>query len=230
MSRARKLSGERIELYSPIGLIPTDAFTGEAPLGVVRALLDIRDNNGNWQQTEIKAIRTPRGVIAYPGLGRKTRVTGQGGPRRCRVRLEAVYYRPLYHLTQPGGTLNGIEFDTFPYNDTNPPQNAGQLSIARNVMLAPAPNYPFPLHVRVLRGLVLDQATGLAVPGAEVSWKPNEFVLTDAEGEYGLPLRVTKKKELTDPQLIAASRVGKSGTITIIIPQAVGKNQIITIS
>lgn len=230
MIRRRPLPGERTELYSPIGLIPTDAFTGGAPIGRLRVFLDIRDPGGIWRQTKIEEVRTLGGAIAYPGLGRSARVASPPAPLRHRVRLEAEFYQPLYHLTLPGGTADGIEFDVFPYNDASPPPNAAKLSIARNVMLAPATNYPFPHHVRVLRGVVLDRATNLAVPGAEVSWKPSEFVLTDARGTFALPLRVTRQTELANRQLIAASRAGKTGLRGIFIPRAVGRNLIIKIS
>ena len=55
---------------------------------MVRAQLERRDSSGGWQATDIDVIRTPNGILAYPGLGRQAEVVGQL-PRRYRVTLEA---------------------------------------------------------------------------------------------------------------------------------------------
>ena len=83
-----KLPGEAQELYSPVGLRLIDDFTGGLPLGSVRAQLERRDSSGGWQATDIDVIRTPSGILAYPGLGRQAEVVGRL-PRRYRVTLEA---------------------------------------------------------------------------------------------------------------------------------------------
>src|SRR5438105_2912627 len=143
MIRHRSLPGELTELYSPIGLLPVDAFTGGAPMGKVSAFLDLQDDNGNWRETGIKEVRTPGGVIAYPGLERRGEVAGKPS-RHYRVRIEAELYQPLYLMSE-----DAIEFDAFPYNDTNPPGNypknpgefPGYLSkVLIKVMLTPGPN------------------------------------------------------------------------------------------
>ncbi|HKX30467.1 MAG TPA: carboxypeptidase-like regulatory domain-containing protein [Blastocatellia bacterium] len=236
MIRQRRLPGELMEMYSPIGLLPRDIFTKRSPVGEIRATLEIDAGNGGWRKTEIGATRTPGGVIAYPGLGRRARVAGQPA-QRYRVRLQMAAYEPHYrraHSGEPLGiikrTADGIEFDVFPYNDENPPQNFAQLSNLWEVWFAPAPNYQFPDHVPILRGQVTDP-TGRAVAGAEVSWQTNQQAMTGENGTFGLPLLISKSLDLTTPQLIAATDFrGHTGTITIMIPQAVGKNQIIIIS
>ncbi|MDQ1707798.1 MAG: hypothetical protein QOJ88_1009 [Pyrinomonadaceae bacterium] len=240
MTTWRNLPGEKLEMYSPIGLIPTDVFTSKEPFGRMKVMLDRRENDGPWRLTDIKEVRTASGVIAYPGLGRGAMVMGQP-PRRYRVRVEAEFYLPLYTKTV-GGTLEGIEFDGFAYNDALPPDNypkqasefpAYLEAVLRKLWLAPAPNYAFPNHVRVLRGDVVDGTTGLAVSGAEVSWGNKETALTDDKGAFGLPLRVKKKEELTDLQKIDASdrqATPRLGMKEIIIPEAVGNNLTITIS
>lgn len=239
MIRHRSLPGERYELYSPVGLIPTDTYTGKAPLGRLRALLDARDAGGRWHETEIKEVRTPGGVVAFPGLRRSGNVAA-GAARLYRVRVRAEFYLPLYVKTD-GGTLDGIEFTVFPYNDTNPPANypkqaadfpAYLVNVLRRVWLVPAPNYPFPGQVFVLRGAVVRAGTGEPVTGAEVSWGNKEIALTAERGAFGLPLRVTKKEHVTDPQQIDARdpRTNQGGSKSVIIPNAVGTNQIITVS
>lgn len=223
----RILPDERTELYSPTGLRLIDGFTGLAPFGWVRPSLDVSDGGGVWRSTEIKAVRTLSNVLIYPGLERRADVVGQP-PRQYRVRLKAEFYRPWYHLV-PGGTFDGIEFDAFPYNDTNSPQVI--TANALDVTLAPAANYPFPTHVLVLRGIVVDPSQNPVVD-AEVNWKNKEQVLTDERGEFGLPLRLTAENERTDPQDIDATdhRTVRTGTIPIQLPQALRSSQRITIS
>ena len=234
------MPGEGLEMYSPIGLIPTDFFTSKEPLGRIKVLVDIRESNNKWRQTDIKEVRTASGVIAFPGLGRSAVVFCQP-PRRYRVRVEAEFYLPLYTKTADG-TLEGIEFDGFAYNDALPPKNyptqaadfpAYLESVLRKLWLVPAPNYAFPNHVRVLRGLVVDGNTRQPVRGAEVNWGNKETALTDEKGAFGLPLRVKEAKHLTEEQKIDANdrqTTPRQGMIKIIIPDALGTNKVIPIS
>ena len=249
MIRRRPLPGERLELYSPIGLMPIDSFTGKEPLGRLRVILDIRDDLGHWRETDIKETRTPGNVIAYPGLGRSAVATDL--PRRYRVRMQAELYMPFYTKTNPGGTIDGIEFTVFPYNDAVPPENyprnAGQFpayisSVLRKVILMPAPNYPFSAQVLVLRGRVIN-LLGEPIVGATVSWRVTETTLSAGgdvrlpgasahqPGEFSLPIRPTHADHLTKPQDIDAvdPRSGKAAKITVTIPQAVKTSQTITI-
>jgi len=249
MIRRRPLPGERLEMYSPIGLIPIDSFTGKEPLGRFRLILDIRDDSGVWRETDVKEVRTGEGVLAYPGLGRSAGI--QQLPGRYRVRVEAEFYMPFYQAT--GGTVDGIEFTVFPYSDTVPPENypknPGQFpvylqTVLRKLVLMPAPNYPFPGQVLVLRGGVRN-ALNKPIVGATVSWRAKERVLTAGgsvqlpntvasshpEGEFSLPIRPSKPEDLSTLQTIDAHdpKTGKSGKIEVIIPEAVKKSQTITI-
>ena len=145
---------------------------------------------------------------------------------------------------------DAIEFDAFPYNDTNPPGNypknpgefPGYLSkVLIKVMLTPGPNYPFPTNIMVLRGVVIDKTTKEPADRVEVVWDNKEKTLTTSEnqkrvltvtkGLFALPLRVTQKDQLENKQVIDAfdHRTNRTGQIEISIPQAVGKNQIIPI-
>lgn len=227
MKAWRILIDERIELYSPIGLRLRDSFTGQIPIGWICPSLDVNNRDEGWRSTQIKAVKTPNNILIYPGLEKRAVVVGQPH-RQYRVRLKSEFYRPWYYLT-PGGNFDGIEFDAFSYNDTNPPQII--VSNALDVKLAPAPHYPFPTHVPVLRGIVVDQSN-IPITDAEVSWKTKEQTLTDERGEFALPLRLTEENEKTDPQAIDAMdhRTGKTGTITIRLPQALRSSQKITIS
>src|SRR5215470_16398606 len=250
MVRRRDLPGEVIELYSPVGLLPVDAFSGTAPIGRLSALLDARDESGNWRETDIEEVRTPGEMITYPGLGRSAEVLSR--PERFfRVRIEAEFYQPFYRLDS-----DGIEFSAHPYNDANPPEDYPKnpedfpdylKRVLKKVFLAPAPNYPFPDHIPVLRGVVIDKETLEPVVDVEVAWGNKEKtlttgppgaiddkkkrVLTVTKGVFALPLRITDKAQLNKKLKIDAldHRAGRTGEIEIEIPKDLGKNHIISI-
>ena len=219
MSVRRIVLGEVTELYSPIGVRPMDGMTGLGPLGKIRVMLDTSDSSAGWRTTGIQAILTPSGVIGYPALERHAEVAAQP-PRRYRIRLEADLYRPFYRANS-----EGLEFDAYPYNDDNPP--AVIVSQAQNVFLAPSTNYPFPTHVDVLRGNVVDSIGG-AVVDAMVTEGARERVLTDERGAFALPLRWVQRNL---PVAINAEdqRTGRTGLITVTIPADLGKNHTITV-
>ena len=221
----RALPGERWMLYSPIGLRLLDDITGNMPFGPLRAFLDRQDPaTGNWQETTIKAVTTPGGNLTYPGLERHHDVSG--GPRRYRCRIDADFYGPLYRAL-----ADGIEFDAFPYNDTNPPANfppPPNLPLPQDVVLTPGSNYPFPPHISVLRGRTLD-INGVPVADAIVSQGVQERVLTDRRGVFALPLRWAPANVLV-PIDASHPRTGRTGTIQITIPQDLGQNNDIQIN
>jgi len=211
---------EQSRLYSPIGLRLVDELTGQAPLGKTEAQLDILDSSGTWRQTDLQAVRTPSGVVAYPGLEFHADATSLL-PRHYRVRLLADLYVPLYRRNSAG-----IEFDAYPYDAVHPPQVVVQM--AQDAILTPAPNYPFSAHIPVLRGVVVDPA-GNPVPDAVVTQGVSERVLTDSRGTFALPLRWAQQN-VPVPIDAADERSGRVGTIQINLPGALGKSQKIPIS
>ena len=218
------LPGERSLLFSPIGLRLLDDITGQMPFGPFKTFLDRRDALGNWQETRINAVMTPSGYVTYPGLERHPEVSG--GSRRYRCRVEANFYQPLYR-----SVVDGIEFDAFPYNDTNTPANfpaPPNLPLPQDVVLTPASNYPYPANIPVLRGRTLD-VNGVPVADAIVSQGIQERVLTDNRGSFALPLRwVTPNVQVfidaTHPRTL------RTGSIPITIPQDLGANHDIQIN
>jgi hypothetical protein len=207
-------------LYSPVGLRLVDELTGGSPLGNVSATLDVLEMDGSWRQTDIREVRTPSNVVAYPGLERHADVTGLK-PQQYRVRLEAEFYVPFYRANS-----NGISFTAHPYNDTNPP--AVIVGMAIDTLLLPGPNYPFVTHIPVLRGLVIDTARK-PVLDAYVTQSNNERTLTDSRGTFALPLRwaqlnVRISIDATD------QRTGRHGSIQIRLPDSLRQSQTIPIS
>jgi hypothetical protein len=119
--------------------------------------------------------------------------------------------------------------------------------VLKKVWLAPAPNYPFPDHVPVLRGVVIDRETEEPVIDVEVAWgnkeKPlttgppddsdskRKKVLTATKGTFALPLRIADKEQLKKKLKIDAldHRTDRTGEIEIEIPRELGRNHIIPI-
>lgn len=228
MIRWNTLAGEQLNLYSPIGLRLIDDLTGRPPIGKVDAELDVDDGGGGWRRTEIRPQRTLSGQLAYPRLERRASVVGIP-PRRYRVRIFAEFYRPFYSLT-----TDGIEFEAFPYNDSNPPTDYRvnpPIPItprSQDVGLLPSVNYPFPSYVRVLRGKIVD-AAGQPVSNAAVKRDNTELVASGERGAFALPLRWTPDN-VAVPIDASDARTGKVGTINITLPQALRTSQTITIS
>ena len=216
----RLLPDERTHMFSPIGLLPVDDITGRPPVGALRAFLDTQQANGSWRQTDLRPKITRGGVIAYPALGRKRQPLTQP-PRRYRVRVEADHYIAAYRRDQ-----DGIEFDAFPYDDDNSPQNAP--GMPDPLVLMPGPTYPFPGHLLVLRGVVVD-AAGTPVRDAEVSIGATRRALSDARGSFALS--TPRPIAPTVIQVDAADlRTGRVGGLAVQFPQGLVANIQIAIS
>jgi hypothetical protein len=205
--------------YSPIGMRLIDELTNQVPIGNVYSFLDIKDASGVWRETGIQSSRNTDAVLAYPGLERHATVTGLQPPQ-YRVRLKADFYIPYYLIN-----ADGIVFNAYPYNDTNPP--AQVVTVPTDTPLLPATNYPFAPQIPVLRGIVVD-ASGKAVANASVSQGNTERVLSDAQGQFALPLRWVQQNTLV-PIDASDARTARTGSIHIQIPAALGKSQKISI-
>jgi hypothetical protein len=214
----RRLAGEDLVLYSPLGLRLIDDLTGRAPIGRVGAVLEIDDGAG-WRRVPRRPVITASHVLSFPGLGRSA---GTGVPAsHYRVRLLPDLYRPEYRVTD-----DGIEFDAPPYSDVEPPVplTAG----AAEAVLLPAAHYPYPSHVPVLRGRVVDPA-GEPVADALVPEGLRERVLTDERGAFSLPLRWVAGGVAT-PIQADDQRNARNGAILVTLPADLQQSQTITVS
>jgi len=209
---------ERSLQLSQIGLRLVDDLSGGDPIGQIACTLFAEDMPGQWRKTDVTAVRSASGFLAFPGLGRVRDVATQP-VRHYRAVLAAQYYRP-YYLSKTAG----IEFDIVPYNDANPPAVPSSL---RDVPLVPAANYPFQTHLRVLRGQVRNLAGPVA--NAEVSRSVTERVLSDEQGFYALPLRFTPDG-VAVPIDATNHITGEQGQISITLPADLGQNKVITIA
>jgi hypothetical protein len=135
--------------------------------------------------------------------------------------VTAELYRPIYRVT-----TDGFEFDAFPYNDVTPPQVYQRA--ATEALLVPNTAYPFPAHVRVLHGVVVDPA-GDPVEDALVAEAANDRAVTDERGAFALPLRAAA---LNAPVPITAThtRSARTGSIQVTLPADLGRSQTIQVS
>lgn len=209
MSDWRRLGGAHV-LYAPIALRLVDDFSGTAPFARIGTALE-RQDGPRWVATDIEAVRTVSGMIAYPGLGR-TPNPALAPAERYRVRLtdeeDRLYYRPAYRYA-----LDGLEFAVSPWNDTQPP--AATPNRPEAVFLWPGTNYPFPHAVPVLRGRTID-AVGTPLADARVA-TGTDHVLSDERGAFSLPVRLTAPA----PSIMVVAehaRTGVSVSVTIPLP------------
>jgi hypothetical protein len=220
MTSWSSVAGVRSAMFAPIGLMPIDDITGRAPLGALHVYLDAEQSAGVWRATDLRALVTRSGVITFPGLGRR-RDPAAHGPSRYRVRVDCEHYIARYRRDQ-----DGVEFDVFPYDDNNPPASAP--GMPDPFVLYPGPTYPFPAHLLVLRGVVVD-AGGAAVRDVEVSIGTTRRVLTDARGSFAISTPRPAAPSVI--QVDAADlRSGRIGGAAIPFPPGLAGNVQIVIS
>lgn len=217
---------ESSSIYAGLGVQLIDEFASvpaanlEAPpLGWTKIEIDVEDG-GVFRPLDPDALitaRTPAGVVWYPWLEHYFDARGKL-PRNYRVRVSAEFYTPRYRFDS-----DGIVVAVSPYDDINPP--ASVPVEPTKVMLLPAATYPFATAIPVLRGTVIDAAV-VPVANALVSWidstatLQNDAVLTDADGEFALPMRRAPIDVLIDVHAeLPPTGIGPSGDIVIRIPQ-----------
>jgi len=211
---------ETTVLYSQIGLRLIDDFTGDLSRYPVEAELDYRDSTGNWRLTAIEPTPTPSGHLLYPGLGRSASLPA-APVVRYRVRLMSSFYRPDYLRT-----LDALEFDIHPYDDTQPP--AVLSNVPLTVHLLPSVMYPYAGFVRTVRGRTLD-VNGDPIANTEVSSGLAERVLSDERGVFALPLRwaPASGNVLLDA---VDHRTGRTDQLALTLPQDLQQGQTFTLT
>ncbi|HSN28711.1 MAG TPA: carboxypeptidase-like regulatory domain-containing protein [Kofleriaceae bacterium] len=234
MLRYREL--ESSSLYAGLGVQLVDEFASvpaagiEAPpLGWTQIDIDL-DDGGVWRPVDpatLVASRSPAGIIWYPWLEHHADARGMAA-RNYRVRVGAEHYTPRYRYDAEGVTVT-----VSPYDDNNAP--ASIAASPTKITLLPASTYPFAPAVPVLRGIVVDSANA-PVADAMVTWAYGtlqaESVLTDADGEFALPMR---RAPLDTPIDVHAERppppgTGPSGDVIVRIPQDLSTFHTIQIS
>ena len=230
---------ERSVLYSPAWFVPFDEFAGRPRAAGVTVELDrFDDDTDTWQPQDTLPVRTPSAAIAYPGLGRR----GGPGAGRYRARFSAPGYTTLYPADDEPFTADalGIEFQAFPYDDTQPPEAPAE---PRLVRLLPGAAFPYGPGVRTVYGVVVDGATQTPVPNALVTvegttrpdgvpWR--ERTLADAQGNFRLALRWeggrTEPPDETETfRLDATERPDRTGSLEIRLPADRGRRHVIEI-
>lgn len=237
----------RSALYSPVWLVPFDEHARRVRSAGVEARLERfdgeggSDGEGGWVPLDDRAVRTPSGHLAFPGLGRRAEPWA-ARPERHRVRFEAAGYQPLYPADgEPfSAALVGVEFLVHPYDNTHPPSVEAS---PRLVRLLPGGAFPYPPGVRTVRGVVLDATTRAPVANALVEaggrtgqdltpW--HERTLSDATGAFRLALRWEGEKATENATeetflLEATERPGRAGSLTVRLPQEAERRHVIEI-
>lgn len=223
---------ESSNLYAGLGVQLVDEFASVPsanlelpPLGWTTIEIDIDDGGGVFRPLDPALLVTARsasGVVWYPWL--EHHFDARGLPaRNYRVRVSAGLYTPRYAYDS-----DGVIVAVSPYDDNNPP--AILPTAPAKIFLLAAAAYPFAPAVPVLRGLVTDTA-GTPVPDALVSWidatLQTDTVLTDADGEFSLPMRRAAQNTPID---IHAERPGLAGDTIVRIPQDLSTFHTIPIS
>jgi hypothetical protein len=216
---------EDVSLYAGLGIQLIDDFESVpaqglevAPIGWTRIELAIDDGGGVFRAIEppYQVIRGSGGVLWFPYLERYRDARGRA-PRTYRVRIEAEFYVPSYSYQ-----AEGVDIQVAPYDPVNPP--AFVPTLPTKIHLLPAAMYPFEDAVPVLHGSVVDTANAPVV-AALVTWMDGalqtDAVLTDADGEFSLPMRRAPRDTPID---IHAERPpppagGRAGDTIVRIPQ-----------
>jgi hypothetical protein len=219
----RTLPEERRLLFAPVGLRLLDALSRSGPIGWVRPELD-ELVGAEWLPAPARVVVSGNGIVTVPGIGRTAR-PAQARARRFRIRLSAQHYRPRYQAA-----ADGIEFDAEPYDDRTPPQ--AHATGVTDALLLPAASYPFPRHLRVIRGVVRDQqgdsVQDALVEEAPAGGAPLPAALSDATGTFALPLLAAVDGT---PAAITAThaRSAQTGSLQVTLPADLGHDLTITV-
>jgi hypothetical protein len=213
------LLGAATRARSPFGFRLVDDFTQEPPFGQLAAHLD-EQVGAAWVETGLRGTITASSVLAFPGLGRQAAVANQP-PKQYRVRLDAEMYRPFYRAT-----ADGIVTSVPPYNDAEPP--ALPVPTFGQMFLLPAFHYPYPSHVPVVRGEVVDSSAQPVADALVVDLTFGERTLTDERGAFSLPLRHLAPG-VTDT-IHVSDRLARTGDLTITLPAALSSGVLIPIA
>lgn len=188
---------ESTELYAGLGVQLLDDHTDRPIEAVVDIAVDI-EVGASWRELELEPQVLPAAVFYFPNLERYRDAVGRP-PGRYRVRVRSGRYVPLYQLLGGAGVVVQVE----PWDDSNPPVTT--LSRPEPLRMLPRPAAPFGT-TPTLRGRV--QTPGpdpIGIAGAIVSYNqpqpvgpPRSIqVLSEADGDYALPIRRIATPALT---------------------------------
>ncbi|MFI6638388.1 carboxypeptidase regulatory-like domain-containing protein [Streptomyces sp. NPDC050504] len=233
----------RSTLYSPVWLVPFDDHARRVRSAGVDVALDRHQEGEGWLPQDVRAVRTPSGAIAFPGLGRRAE-PWNARPELHRARFAARGLLPLYPADgEPyAADLLGVEFLVHPYDDGHPPTVTVE---PRLVRLLPSTAFPYAPGTRTVVGKVVDATRPGRPPVANAlveavgstsrdlaDW--HERTLTDARGAFRLSLRWEGEKATEDAadetfRLMATERPGRTGALVVKLPEDAGLQHVIEI-
>ena len=219
-------AGLGVQLIDEFESVPAQGFE-VAPIGWTDVEISVDDGGGVFRRIDATSVRTPGGVIWFPYLERYPDARGRA-PRTYRIRVTAQFYVPRYAYD-----ADGVDIQVAPYDDVNQP--AFVPTLPAKIGLLPTAMYPYADAIPLLHGRVVDTANAPVID-ALVSWidasLQTESVLTDADGEFSLPMRRAPRDTPID---IHAERPpppagGRSGDTIVRIPQDLSTFHTIQIS
>jgi hypothetical protein len=206
--------------WSPLGLLPIDAFLDAAPIAPLQIAVDLFAS-GRWRETELRCRRTPSGVIVLPRLGRRAAIEPGMAPALYRLRVDSEPYIPRFRTDR-----DGREFQVPAYNDTNPPPALpGRFDM---LPLDPGPAYPYPSEMSVLRGTVREP-NGAPIRDATISYAEGLVrAMSDERGCFALGLRRAPAAGQIVVDIVH-HRTNRAVSVNINLPQDLQTNQVVTI-
>lgn len=183
-----------------------DHLTQSAPLGSPRVVLEREGPAGQWRPVPRQATLTPSGLHTWMRLEHRRFALG-APPVPHRLSVDSELYVPGFRETQ--------DFELFslqPYDGQSVPAPVAQAPL--RVLLYPSAAYPFEHRIPVLRGSVVSE-DGKPVRDARLSHGQDERSLTDAKGQFALPLRFVRP----GPAVVRVrDRQGHTATESITVP------------
>lgn len=185
------LAEEHIDLPLVVVVRLVDSFLGSAPTVPIDYQLSVLhptvDGPAAEAELDLSSVRTPTGHVVFPRL-RFPHLE----PTTYHLRARSDYLVPEY----PDGA-DTLEF-------TLRPDGPAQVL---QILLHPAPAYPYPSHAHVAHGRV-EQADQPVVAAVVIS-SAGDRCATDDRGLFSLALRGVRRSQPVS--IVATSRTGQSG-------------------
>lgn len=194
-----------------------DHLAQSSPLGSPRVLLEREGPAGQWRPVPQQATLTPSGLHTWMRLEHRRSAIG-APPVLHRLSVDSELYVAAFRESR--------DFELFsiqPYDDHTVPPTAAEAPV--RVLLYPSAAYPFEPRIPVLRGWVVSE-DGRPVRDALLSHGESERALTDARGQFALPLRFVRP----GPAVIhAKDRQGHGAIESITVPDSLSTGVTITL-
>jgi hypothetical protein len=166
---------DTIDLAVPFVVRLVDDLTDRPPAPVPACHLLV-ERDGDYEPTGARRFVTPSDYVTFPAVGFPNH-----GSERYRVEVEPGALRPYLWSTP-----NEVVVDPIAAGSETPAPKVVEIE------LLPGPNYAFPAHVLVVRGVVRrggEPAADVLVQASVADASRQDRGLTDERGAFGLAVR-----------------------------------------